>query len=149
MNNKLDFRYDYPLTKLGKNIEEILPGEIKFHWEDEIVPIIALSDAILDIFEVASGTIDNLYVSQNSLENLRDFLNFKGNKKDNYNYYVPTKRFKNERNIHILKYKFEDKILNIKVFCPIKFEEVEAFRNQWFHRLKLIQNDRSRRNRRS
>ncbi len=144
MGGKLDFRYDIPMERIGKEIEAIKPGEIKFKWEDELIPIITLSNAILDVFEIPGGYINTLYLKdQNTLDTVKDFM---GINSGDWEFYVAPNRMKNVKNIHILKYQFGDQVIDIKVFCPIKYNEYHYYRVQWFERLKLIQNGRRKRN---
>lgn len=141
----LEFRYDYPLQKLGKNIEEFLPGELKFRRDDEIIPILALSDAVLDIFEVANKIIYTFYINKKDLELLQDFFNFKGMMFDGFGFEFKPKRYQKRTNIRILKYQIENKVVDIKVFCPIGYENIKSFKESWDIQLKKQQQNRRRR----
>ena len=150
---KLDLRWDVPLKRFGKEFEEIQPGEVKFHREDEILGVLLTSEGVVDAFDVAFGNIHEIWFDDlNRLKQIIDF-HFEGKayqeEEDDNCYtvdgglklvYIPKLLLsaKVNNHIHNMKYLYEGEVVNIRVYCPVKYSQATTFLDQWYEKLKKL-----------
>lgn len=138
-------RWDCGLELLGKEVEDFKSGEIIFSNEETIIPILSLSDGIIDIFELnGDREISEIHVKKNIIPLIIDFFKLKKcgvslfyqEKIGAISLLPQHKHYKDITKIQILKYLYQGKEIDIKVYCPIKHHEILAWRNEWFKKLK-------------
>jgi hypothetical protein len=140
----LEYRWDNAYNHLGKDIEDFKPGDLKFANEEIILPILGFSNGVISIWELVNCHVYGCGVimveDKNILQHTIDFFGLVkyygiqyrfGESFDNEVYLTVEKKDPN----HIYNLKYND-VLNIKVYCPIKFSEKEKFRNEWFESIR-------------
>lgn len=145
----LDFRWDSALYMLGRELSEIkLEDGCISNW-DLVMPALS-KGGMIDAFQLTSivnvlyrkfGNSEINIILFKSIKDVNEtylIMNdfFKG--KTPISFFAAPKYFKDKENIHILKY--QD--FNIKVYCPVKYSEVEIFRKNWFNKLKDVRKKR-------
>lgn len=156
---KLDVRWDVPLRRFGKEFEEIQPGEVKLREENDIIGVLLTSNGVVDAFDVAFGHIQEIWFDDlNKLKQTIDF-HFDGISYSNIDYpndyvingslkliYCPKllKPAYQNNHIHKMKYLYENEVITIQVYCPVRYGQATTFLNQWYDKLQKLNNARAK-----
>jgi hypothetical protein len=161
-NDKLDLKWDVPLKKFGKEFEEIQPGELKLNCEEYSIPLLLTTNGVVDAFDIAFGSIREIWFDDiDKIKQTIDF-HFEGEyysplidtnnkpqtawqvwKPGGYSMqliYTPKLLESANRNnyIHNMKYLYEGEVINIRVYCPVKYSEASTFLDQWYEKIRKI-----------
>ncbi len=157
---KLDFRWDRPLKHFGKEFEEIQPGEVKLRDDNDVIGVLLTSDGVVDAFDVAFGHIQEIWFDDlNKLKQTIDF-HFDGESYMAEGYpsqymvnggslkliYCPKllKPAYENNHIHKMKYLYENEVITIQVYCPVKYSEATTFLEQWYEKVRKLNDARAK-----
>jgi len=139
--NNLSFRYDNALESLGKNLDEIKPGEIKFYIDYNKLKILLKFGGVTDIFNISPlmsnktpyDHIELFFKNQSIIDNICNFFD----KKFLHNFTILCQdEPMPKKHITMVKCLVKSKMVNIPVFCPIKYEQTAWFKEQWYRKQK-------------
>ncbi len=124
----LDFRWDSALQQLESDIENILP---KINIKSETATILFNFGATIDAFELVGIFKHNFKVNsfhfedEKTLQIVNDFFNHKvGHNGIFYSLQCSPYMFENKNHLTYMN--------GIRVYCPIKYKDIESFRLKWF-----------------
>lgn len=140
-SKSLDYRWDAALEQLGMNLEDV--GTVRINCKYDDLKTLINFGCVTDVFNIAmllkgGWKLDLYFKTQYECDIIFDFYGSLNTTLILYNDFdinIDPNMFE-AKHLTSVKCMVENKPIYLKVYCPIKYEERNVFKDNWFKKLK-------------